>query len=106
LLTDRSFFLYWLNRWQSSPARFEYYHPCLWRTLDGGWHLGGPPPLVPPQGQNLNPPPPTTTPLPDPVPDPGQGPIPSAVPEPGSWLLLLSGLALVPMVLGRLPGAR
>ena len=41
LITDRSFFESWYDRWQSHPARFEHWHPCLSRFLDGGCSIEG-----------------------------------------------------------------
>jgi hypothetical protein len=111
LLTDRSVFDYWLNRWQAHPARFERYHPWFWRVIDGESHLGGPqgnpvPLLVPPAGESGNPPsgpgrfPPEPPPPPSlpPTPPPPTAP-PVSVPEPGSFLLILEAVGLV--LLGR-----
>ena len=60
LITDRSFFESWVNRWQSHPARFAHWHPCLSRFLDGGVRSREadepPPPLIPPAPLEPNPP--------------------------------------------------
>ena len=94
LITDRSFFDSWVNRWQSHPARFEHWHPCLSRFLDGGLRSRvpdePPPPLIPPTPLEPNPPPP---PPPPPPPEP-----PNPVPEPNSFVVFLAGLGFILLV--------
>jgi hypothetical protein len=95
LITDRSFFESWLDRWQSHPARFEHWHPCLSRFLDGGARSRGsdepPPPLIPPA--DLKPDFPPEPPPPPPAPPDGPHPTPfTVVPEPGSFFVFLAGL--------------
>src|SRR5262249_17219094 len=36
ILTHKEAFDALVARWQSHPARFEYWHPVLWHVLDGG----------------------------------------------------------------------
>ena len=99
VLTDRSSFEYWLNRWQAHPARFEHWHPLFWRILDGEALHGGPPvisPLIPavlPGGDSPAPPGPIGPPEPPGPPGP-PGPV-AVVPEPGSLRLVLVALGLI-----------
>jgi hypothetical protein len=95
LMTDRAFFESWFDRWQSHPARFEYWHPYLSRFLDGeARSTGSVTPsistvLVPPAGQEPSLPPP-------PLPPGGlSSPPTSLVPEPGSFLVFLAGAGLI-----------
>ena len=119
MLTEKSAFEYWLNRWEGHPARFEYWHPWFWRIIDGEALEGGPPiaphftptPISPPgRGSeppiHVNPSPPYDPPVhhdppshhnpPSPPGHPGVV-TPASVPEPESYRLLLlsAGLILV-----------
>jgi hypothetical protein len=99
LLTDRTSFEYWLNRWQANPTRFEHWHPRFWRIIDGEALEGGPPvlpPLIPSAGQGGAPPAGLGPPLPPEPPGP-PGPVApvGVVPEPGSFLLLVVAVALI-----------
>lgn len=114
LLTNRSTFEYWYNRWQAAPARFEHWHPYFWRIIAGEALAGGPPvvlppvvlppapPLIPPAGQEGNPPV-ISGPLPPAPPNPPvQPPSVAAVPEPGSFVLVVEALALAVLARGGL----
>ncbi len=99
LLTEQSSFEFWLHRWEAHPARFERWHPQLWRILQGEALEGGPPviaPVVPPAGQGGNPPA-AYQPL-SPIGKPGLADPPVAVPEPDSCRLLLLAIGLILVV--------
>jgi hypothetical protein len=87
LLTDPSFANALVHRWESHEQRFEYWHPYLWRILDG----------ISQQPQSITPPP---TSIDKPPSDQsgggggGGGNTPS-VPEPSSWLLMLIGFGFL-----------
>ncbi|MGC8643314.1 MAG: PEP-CTERM sorting domain-containing protein [Isosphaeraceae bacterium] len=103
MLSNRSSFEYWYNRWQADPARFEHWHPLFWRIIDGESIAGGSPinpspispsipPLIPPAGQgDISPVTPST---PSGPPPPPPSPL-ATVPEPGTVLLVLEGLGLI-----------
>jgi len=102
ILTDPAYMNQIVARWQAHEQRFEYWHPYLWRILDGYEFRPDPAP-----------PPPI-----DPPPDPGNsgkgdhggggssagggggaqpdggGGKPSATPEPSSLVLWISGFGL------------
>jgi hypothetical protein len=100
-------------RWEAHEQRFEYWHPYLWRILDGYEFRPhpdhrrsiDPPPIDPPphSGGSGNGPhggggdggggSPGVQPR-------GGGGTPGAIPEPGSIVLLISGFSLV--ALGRI----
>lgn len=104
LLTERSSFEYWLNRWQANPERFEHWHPRFWRIIDGEALEGGLPvipPLIPPACQGGNP---EVTPGPLSPPSPGASA--AVVPEPESFRLLLVGCGLILVVRGGLMYSR
>jgi len=99
LLTERSSFEYWLNRWEAHPARFEHRHPQFWRILEGEALEGGPPviaPLVPPAGRGGNLP--VAYQPPSPIGKPGMAGPTVAVPEPDSCRLLLLAIGLIQVV--------
>jgi hypothetical protein len=87
-----------IDRWEAHEQRFEYWHNCLWKVLDGyvASHAELP-------GQPV--PPPLVSPLPDGPTDVGGGGVSdqngaggggkvqtAAVPEPSSGLLIVLGL--------------
>jgi hypothetical protein len=83
LFTDPSFLEDFVRRWKSHERRFEFWHPFLWRILDGS--------------QGMTPPPPVNA-----LPAGGSGQIGGhsspggpSVPEPASALLMLSGLVAI-----------
>jgi hypothetical protein len=104
LFAKESVFDYWVDRWQSHEARFEHWHPCLWRVLDGGLQVrdhtnpgdpGSTPPLINPVPIVLDPPSNGSG-------NPSQGPLPPTVhtvPEPMSVISLAIGLGLFLIVL-------
>lgn len=108
LLSSERFFDSELEKWKSHPSAFEHNHPFFWQVLDGDWlyHKKHPfPPLssVPP------PQPPFWVPGPS-VPDvppnhsddaPPSGPHGSPIPEPSAAVLMLTGLILSVVGVGR-----
>ncbi len=78
-------------RWEAHPQRFEYWHNCLWKVLDGyvATHpslpaqLGPSPIEVGPGGVSYR------------VPPGGGGVTPSSVPEPSSGLMIVLALLTV-----------
>ncbi len=105
-----------IDRWEANEQRFEYWHDCLWKVLDG--YLYTHPPLPPPIG--------STTQLgaggspssggvePQNIPGGnggnnnnggggtgGHGIQPFSVPEPSSFILMAAGLAILAARYGR-----
>jgi len=104
LLTERSSFEYWLNRWEAHPARFEHWHPRFWRIIDGEALEGGPPiidPLISTTGREGDPP--VAHDPPSPSGQPGQPALAHpavVVPEPDSFRMVLVAVALIVFVRG------
>jgi hypothetical protein len=78
LITNPTFAEKLVRRWQRDEQRFEYWHPYLWRVIDGYQEL------------HPTPAPPIVSPPPSPETNP-----PTSSPEPSTWLLLAIGAIFV-----------
>jgi hypothetical protein len=97
-ISDLPSFMYWFDRWQKAPARFEHWHHRFWHIINGEALAKLPItpippalPLNPPAGQGPSPP------LP---PSPQEIGGPGIVPEPNSLVLLAVSVGLLSLVLG------
>lgn len=106
ILTDPAYMERIVQRWERDEPRFDYWHPYLWRVLDGYIHERQfliPPPPPPSGNEGLpggNPSPPENHNRPSTENGGGHhsgggGAPPQAVPEPSAFFLLLSGMVLV-----------